>query len=528
MLSKRHFIKTTCAAALFAGCKKSEIAMKTADGLTKIKVGYIGITCEAPIFSAVENGFFKEEGLEVELVKCEWSKYKDVLALGGFDVTHHLIMMFLKPIEQGLDVKMTAGIHTGCLRVQAPRNGAIKTVQDLRGKRIGVPGMGTPPFIFANRVLGSNGIDPKTHYPQTPDDWQRIRLTCTYRGVALYEWGFWALLVDYGLSQECLQMIEDSMGFLAFYDQKVNAGVGFQTMGDFDKLPDYQTLRPGYETLSDALTRQVKAMGGRILLGHHVDAFDHDPADKRQLLVQAHIRSGATTTFVCPKLVLALPSLPLEMLAPRCPLLRDNAQTMADIRSVTSMPLTKINLYFEERWWFDRYQVAAGGSFTDLPMAQFYCYWPIAENDEKGPASMTIYCDFDRTTYWDELQAIGAPFAPLDGLAQPPHSQAASTFVVEQAMRQLAEFFGDAALPAPVLSTYVRWGSPRFGDGDHSWVVGARDDAVALRLRNPIRDQVYICGEAYSDEQAWVDGALRSTENVLQGCFGLPPYQQPA
>ena len=136
--------------------------MKTADGLTKIKVGYIGITCEAPIFSAVENGFFKEEGLEVELVKCEWSKYKDVLALGGFDVTHHLIMMFLKPIEQGLDVKMTAGIHTGCLRVQAPRNGAIKTVQDLRGKQIGVPGMGTPPFIFANRVLGSNGIDPKT------------------------------------------------------------------------------------------------------------------------------------------------------------------------------------------------------------------------------------------------------------------------------------------------------------------------------------------------------------------------------
>ena len=377
-------------------------------------------------------------------------------------------------------------------------------------------------------VLTQNGIDPKTHYPQTPDDWQRIRLNCTYRGVALYEWGFWALLVDYGLSQECLQMIEDSMGFLAFYDQKVNAGVGFQTMGDFDKLPDYQTLRPGYETLSDALTRQVKAMGGRILLGHHVDAFDHDPADKRQLLVQAHIRSGATTTFVCPKLVLALPSLPLEMLAPRCPLLRDNAQTMADIRSVTSMPLTKINLYFEERWWFDRYQVAAGGSFTDLPMAQFYCYWPIAENDEKGPASMTIYCDFDRTTYWDELQAIGAPFAPLDGLAQPPHSQAASTFVVEQAMRQLAEFFGDAALPAPVLSTYVRWGSPRFGDGDHSWVVGARDDAVALRLRNPIRDQVYICGEAYSDEQAWVDGALRSTENVLQGCFGLPPYQQPA
>jgi NitT/TauT family transport system substrate-binding protein len=125
----------------------------------KVRVGYIGITCEAPIFTAVEKGFFKEEGLEVELVKCEWSKYKDVLALGGFDITHHLIMYFLKPIEQGLDVKFTGGIHTGCLRVQASTKGDIHAVKDLRGKRIGVPGMGTPPFIFASRVLGAHGID---------------------------------------------------------------------------------------------------------------------------------------------------------------------------------------------------------------------------------------------------------------------------------------------------------------------------------------------------------------------------------
>jgi NitT/TauT family transport system substrate-binding protein len=145
---------------LTTGCRKNEATRLTlGKSPAKVRVGYIGITCEAPIFCAVENGFFKEEGLEVELVKCDWSKYKDVLALGGFDITHHLIMYLLKPIEQGLDVKFTAGVHRGCLRVQAATGGNIQRAQDLRGKRIGVPGMGTPPFIFANRVLSANGID---------------------------------------------------------------------------------------------------------------------------------------------------------------------------------------------------------------------------------------------------------------------------------------------------------------------------------------------------------------------------------
>src|SRR5213595_20361 len=143
---------------LLIGCGRNR--SDSAATSNKVRVGYIGITCEAPIFSAVEKGFFKEEGLDVSLVKCEWANYKDILALGGFDITHHLVMYFLKPIEQGLDVKFTGGIHRGCLRVQSAKNGSVNSITDLRGKRIGVPGMGTPPFIFANRVLGANGIDP--------------------------------------------------------------------------------------------------------------------------------------------------------------------------------------------------------------------------------------------------------------------------------------------------------------------------------------------------------------------------------
>jgi NitT/TauT family transport system substrate-binding protein len=147
-------------AALFVsgGCNKTSEPTKTTESM-KVRIGYIGLTCEASIFAAYEKGFFKDEGLEPELIKCSWQNYKDTLALGGYDVTQHLVMYFLKPIEQGLDVKFTGGIHRGCLRVQAANNSNINSIAELKGKRIGVPGMGTPPFIFANRVLRDNGID---------------------------------------------------------------------------------------------------------------------------------------------------------------------------------------------------------------------------------------------------------------------------------------------------------------------------------------------------------------------------------
>src|SRR3954453_3256984 len=129
----------------FTACNKSADTSKQAEsgkgGLTKIRVGYIGLNCEAPIFTAVEKGFFKDEGLDVELVQCQWANYKDALALGRFDVTHHLVMYFLKPIEQGLDVKFTGGIHRGCLRVQASVNSSIQSMKDLKGKVVGVPGL---------------------------------------------------------------------------------------------------------------------------------------------------------------------------------------------------------------------------------------------------------------------------------------------------------------------------------------------------------------------------------------------------
>lgn len=155
-----HFLPLALLACV-SGCNNAEPPAKSSQP-PKLKVAYLGLTCEAPIFVAQENGFFKDEGLDVELVRTDWDGLREGLGLGRFDANHTLIMYLLKPIEQGLDVKITGGIHTGCLRVQAGIDSDIKSPADLKGKKIGVPThLGSPPFLFASRVLVANGIDPR-------------------------------------------------------------------------------------------------------------------------------------------------------------------------------------------------------------------------------------------------------------------------------------------------------------------------------------------------------------------------------
>jgi NitT/TauT family transport system substrate-binding protein len=147
-------------AASAAGCGRSPDSAAQA-GQPKVRVAYIGLTCEAAMFVAQEKGYFADEGLEVEFVKTDWDGLRDGLGLGRFDANYTLIMYLLKPIEQGLDVKITGGVHAGCLRIQAGVKTDIKTVEGLRGKKIGIPTMGSPPFLFASRVLAAHRMDPR-------------------------------------------------------------------------------------------------------------------------------------------------------------------------------------------------------------------------------------------------------------------------------------------------------------------------------------------------------------------------------
>ncbi len=359
-----------------------------------------------------------------------------------------------------------------------------------------------------NAILEENHIDPKRWKP-TPDEWTNFRMKYTYKGIPTYKWGFWAMLTDFGLSPDCIEMLYQSSGFIAPYDQEVNAGCALQLLVDFVH-PKFHTLGPGYHALPDKLGEEITQKGAVIHLEHQVVTMEERDG---RLMVVTRGPEEKVTRFLATDVIFAVTQLALRELIPFVPMFRDQT-FMADVDSLTDMELGKINLYYDHNWWTPKTGIQSGGSYTDLPMAQFYCFSHPKGNDPNGPASITLYTDYYRTEYWAQLQELGEPYEVPNGPTVPAWSERASTFVVEQATRQMKEMFGLGEIPAPLVATYRRWGVPSAGDGDHQWRIGVNDVEVRSRMANPF-PHVYTCGESYSDDQAWVNGALRSVDQML-------------
>ncbi|MBE6044242.1 MULTISPECIES: ABC transporter substrate-binding protein [Clostridium] len=149
---------------------KDTASQTNSEGLTKVTLGTYNGTCEAPLYAAVESGIFKKHGLDVELVNINAETLKEGLASGKIDGAQISPGMF-KSIEQGLDIKLTNGVHTGCIQGVVPINSSIKSVADLKGKKIGVDAIGGVPMVLLSIELGKAGIDAKNDvewrvYPQ--------------------------------------------------------------------------------------------------------------------------------------------------------------------------------------------------------------------------------------------------------------------------------------------------------------------------------------------------------------------------
>lgn len=133
------------------------------DKLTPIKFAWNGnAICHAPIPLALNSGIFRKYNLDVELISYAGStdQLLESLSTGKAHAAQGMVRRWLKPLEQGFDVKLIAGIHGGCVRMLANRAAGINNLVDLKGKTVAVAEIGGVGYSMFASMLARNGIDP--------------------------------------------------------------------------------------------------------------------------------------------------------------------------------------------------------------------------------------------------------------------------------------------------------------------------------------------------------------------------------
>ncbi len=148
---------------------RAAAATGTADPLSGparyLRFAYNGTgICTAAVPVALHRGYFAKYNLDVEFVALAGSTDQMLQALttDKADAGGSMLLNWLKPLEQGFDVKLTTGLHGGCTRLLARRESGITDITGLKGKTIGVSSISGSPRHFFAILLSRHGIDPDT------------------------------------------------------------------------------------------------------------------------------------------------------------------------------------------------------------------------------------------------------------------------------------------------------------------------------------------------------------------------------
>jgi NitT/TauT family transport system substrate-binding protein len=144
------------------------MTFSAAQAQDKIIIGCTATTDCASAAVAVDEGIFKKNGLDAEMLLIGLNSnipaalLSDSIQIGGPTPS-----VFLQAVDGGLDLVAAAGASVTAkstadtAAIVARPDAGIKTAQDFVGKKVGAPGIGAFLQVLFAQWLIQNGVDPK-------------------------------------------------------------------------------------------------------------------------------------------------------------------------------------------------------------------------------------------------------------------------------------------------------------------------------------------------------------------------------
>lgn len=374
----------------------------------------------------------------------------------------------------------------------------------------------------------------------TADQWNEVEV---FNGEKLFKIGFWNLLYRV-LTSEAYQFMDDAGGY---YTNVANStSVLSLPVFEFGPSVRYRTLVDGYEALPLAIADAFRGdQHGQYHPNCRLDSIAGGSGAYSLLFVKTHTApSGWTDARGTPgpketlrvaakQVVLAMPRRSLELV--RWDPFSQDGTVQGMVEAVISQAAFKIFLAYPYPWWRPL-GLVAGRSITDMPLRQTFYFQTEGEfgGDPQNLNSlmMVSYNDLGSVPFWKALEAqtLG-PASHFHGRPNPfvkaggemPHTPFPITSqMVDTAQALVRQIHNLEFVPEPYSAAYHDWSADPYGAGWHAWKAGTRFWEIMPRIRKPVAgEDVFICGEAYSINQGWVEGALQTAELMLEEHFGL-------
>jgi hypothetical protein len=215
------------------------------------------------------------------------------------------------------------------------------------------------------------------------------------------------------------------------------------------------------------------------------------------------------------------------------------ASTASFLRAVEHSLQERLTVKQEEQLLAVAQRDTIGPSVTDTPIRQVVYFGNNARDQKAKPVYgiLASYDDEMYTGFWQDLELgpdsrrripISEDTQPLEGPRKAP------PIMVKMLRQQLAALhFGPqvdySAVPEPLETRYMDWSLPPFNAGYHAYAAHYDICDVQQKIRKPSQlidgadADIFIVGETYSNDQAWVEGAYCTAESVLNDFFGIEP-----